>query len=168
MAFTFHAVTVPVVDQMLTALDKVLDKALAYAAARKFAQEVLLGCRLYPDMLPLSRQVQLATDHGRNSVARLAGMESLKLENTETTIEQLKARIARSLAFIRAIDPANLAGSEERIVTYPQRGQDVQTPGGQYFLHVAMPNFFFHVTTAYDILRHNGVDIGKRDFLGTA
>ncbi len=168
MALSIHAASVSVYVQMLTALDRILDKAVAYAAARKIAPEVLLGARLFPDMLPFTRQVQSATDHARNSAARIAGAEPMRLEFTETTFEELKSRIARTVAYMQGLDVAAFEGAESRMINFTQRGQDVTSTAGEYFLRVALPNFFFHVTTAYDILRHNGLDIGKRDFLGVA
>ena len=167
MSLSIYAVSVPVFAQILSALDRILDKAIAYAADRKIAPEALLSARLFPDMLPFSRQVQLATDHARNSSARLAGLEPPRVENTETSFEELKGRVAKTIDFLRGLNPDGFEGAEDRKVTYAVRGQPVEAAGLDYLLRSALPNFFFHATTAYDILRHNGLEIGKRDFLGS-
>ncbi len=128
---------------------------------------MLPGCRLVADMFPLSRQVQIACDTAKGAVARLAGVDIPKHDDTEQTLAELKARIAKTLAFIEGVQPAQLDGSEEREVVLRQRGQDVRFNGLQYLLGFALPNFYFHVTTAYGILRANGAGLGKRDFIGT-
>jgi len=165
MALTMHQVSVPVFQRSLTALQNCLDKTEAHAEARKIDPAALLGFRLYPDMFPLSRQVQFATDHGRGAPARLAGIEVPKYEDTEKTFPELRARIAKTLDFIATIDPKAMDGAEDREIKMKAGGQDRVFTGYSYLFTHAFPNFFFHVTTAYDILRHNGVELGKRDFL---
>jgi hypothetical protein len=152
---------------MLRNLSAILDKAEAYAAARKIDPAALTAFRLYPDMFPLTRQVQIACDTAKGAVARLAGVEIPTHEDTEQTFAELKARIAKTLDFIASVPAAKIDGADEREVTIRQRGQDVKMSGLQYLLAVAQPNFYFHVATAYNILRHNGVELGKRDFLGS-
>jgi len=166
MTISMHAASVPVFKQMLGALNDILAKGAAYAEARKIDPNVLLQSRLFPDMLPLLRQVQIACDTAKGAVARLAGVEIPKHEDTEQSFAELKSRIAKTLDFIAAVPAAKMDGADEREVTIRQRGQDVTMSGLQYLLAVAQPNFYFHVATAYNILRHNGVELGKKDFLG--
>ena len=151
---------------MLRNLSAILDKAEAHAAARKIDPAALTAFRLYPDMFPLTRQVQIACDTAKGAVARLAGVEIPKHEDTEQSFAELKARIAKTVDFIESVPAAKLDGADQREVTIRQRGQDVKMSGLQYLLAVATPNFYFHVATAYNILRHNGVELGKKDFLG--
>ena len=150
----------------LTALDKILDKAAAYAEARKIDPAVLLGSRLAPDMFPLSRQIQIACDFAKSPIARLGGMEVPKFEDTETTIPEFKARIAKTLDFVRSVPADKLAGGETRTIEWKAGPNDMSMPGTAYFIGYAVPNFNFHLAMAYAILRHNGLEIGKRDFLG--
>jgi hypothetical protein len=157
----------PVFLQMLKALSANLDKAVAHAQAKKIDPSVLVNARLAPDMFPLSRQVQIATDHAKGATARLSGRENPKYEDTESTIDELKARIAKTLAFVSSVPAAEIDGSEEKDITLTIGGQPRTLKGQRYLLHNALPNFFFHVTTAYDILRHNGVEVGKRDYMGS-
>jgi hypothetical protein len=147
-------------------LSAILDKGQAYADAKRIDPTVLTACRLYPDMFPLSRQVQVACDTAKGVVARLAGVENPKHEDTEQTFAELKARIDRTVAFIHTIQPHQIDGSEEREIVLKLGGRDVRFTGMQYLLGFAHPNFYFHVATAYDILRHNGVELGKRDYIG--
>jgi hypothetical protein len=147
-------------------LAAILDKAQAYAEMRKIDPLVLTSARLYPDMFALARQVQIACDTAKGAVARLAGVEVPKHEDTEKTFAELKARIAKTLDFIAGVKPAQVDGSEEREIVLKLQGNDVKFKGLQYLLGFAWPNFYFHATTAYDILRHNGVELGKRDFIG--
>lgn len=147
-------------------LSAILDKAQAYAEAKKIEPLVLTESRLAPDMFALARQVQIACDSAKGAVARLAGVEIPKHEDTEQTFAELKARIAKTVEFVESLKPAQIDGSEEREVVLKLRGQDVKFNGLQYLLGFAYPNFYFHVTTAYNILRHNGVEIGKRDYIG--
>ncbi len=166
MTLSMYQASVPVFRQLLTALSGVLDKAAAHAAARKIDPTVLLGMRLAPDMFALTRQVQVAADFAKNTTARLAGVEPVKMEDNEKTIDELKARIAKTLEYIGGFTAAQIDGSEDRELTIPMRGEPVKFKGQPYLLHFAMPNFYFHTTTAYAILRHAGFEIGKRDFVG--
>jgi hypothetical protein len=151
---------------MLRNLSALLEKAEAHCAARKIDPAALTSARLFPDMFPLARQVQIACDTAKGAAARLAGVEIPKHEDTEQTFPELRARIAKTLDFIESLPKAKFEGAEDREVVMKMRGEDVKFRGGQYLLAHATPNFYFHVTTAYDLLRHNGVELGKRDFLG--
>jgi uncharacterized protein len=167
MPFSMSQASLPVFEIGLTALSKVLDKAAAFAAARKIDPPVLLASRLSPDMFALTRQVQIATDLAKNGAARLAGVEAPRFEDNETTIDQLKDRLARAVAFIKGLDPKAIDGSGDRQITFPlgpvNKGQ---MKGDDYLNHFVLPNFYFHCTAAYAILRHCGVEIGKADYLG--
>ena len=165
---TIYAMSVPIYVKTLGSLSVILDKAAAHAESRKIDPAVLLAARLYPDMFPLTRQIQLSTDFAKGSVSRLAGREPPKYEDNETTIAQLKDRIARTIEFLRGFSESDLAGAESRDVVLKIRDQTHTYKGLPYLSHVALPNFFVHATTAYDILRHNGVELGKRDFIGNA
>ena len=166
MPVSMHRASVPVFRQMLSALSDILDKAVAFAAQQKITDTSLLAARLYPNMLPFARQVQLATDHAKGAAARLAGREVPSFPDEETTLADLKERLARTIAFIEGIEPAAFDGAESRTVALKSGGQDVTMKGDDYLFQRAYPNFFFHVTTAYDILRHLGADLGKSDFVG--
>lgn len=166
MQISMYAASVPVFAKMLGNLAAILDKAAGYAEQKKIDPAVLLAARLYPDMFALTKQVQIACDFAKGAVARLAGQEPPKYEDNETTIAELKARIARTIDYVQGFEPKQLDGSETREVELKIRGETVKYPGLAYLLHVALPNFYFHATTAYDILRHNGVELGKRDFVG--
>jgi hypothetical protein len=148
-------------------LSAILDKAKAHAEAKKIDEQVLTGSRLFPDMFALARQVQIACDSAKGAVARLAGVEIPKHEDTEKTFDELKARIAKTIAFIDGVKAAQVDGSEDKEVVLKLQGKDVPFKGMQYLLGFAWPNFYFHVATAYNVLRHNGVELGKRDFIGT-
>jgi len=166
MSLSMYQASVPVFLRMLTNLANVLDKAMAHVAAHKIEPAALLNARLYPDMFPLVRQVQLATDFAKNTSARLAGVELPKFDDTETSFAELKARIARATEFLKNLKPAQIDGAEEKEITYLIGGQPTTFKGQQYLFNSGLANFYFHVTTAYAILRHNGVELGKRDFLG--
>jgi hypothetical protein len=166
MALGMYAASVPMLKTLLNALSNVLDKGAAFAEAKKIDQTVLTSDRLAPDMFALSRQVQVATDMAKGGVARLAGAEIPAYEDTETTFEQLKARIAKTVAFIDSFTPAQIDGSEDKTVVLKMRSGDVSFTGQRYLIGFVIPNVTFHCTTAYNILRHNGVEIGKKDFLG--
>jgi len=166
MNISMYQASAPRFVNMLKNLSTLLDKAQAHAEAKKIEPAALTAFRLYPDMFPLTRQVQIACDTAKGAVARLAGIEVPKHEDTEQTFAELKARIAKTVAFIESVKPAQLDGSDGKEIVLKQRGQDVKFGGLQYLLGSAYPNFYFHVTTAYAILRHNGVEIGKRDFVG--
>jgi len=166
MSISMYQASAPRFANTLKNLSAILDKARAHAEAKKIDEQVLTSSRLYPDMFALSRQVQIACDSAKGAVARLAGVEIPKHEDTEKTFEELKARIAKTIAFIDGIKAAQVDGSEEKDILMKLQGRDVTFKGMQYLLGFAYPNFYFHVTTAYDILRHNGVELGKGDFLG--
>jgi hypothetical protein len=158
--------SLPVFEIGLNALADVLDKAAAYAAAKKVDPAVLLGWRLAPDMFALARQVQVACDQAKNGAARLAGVEPPKFEDTETSLEQLKQRIAKTLAYIKGLDAKAIDASADREITFPLGPTKGQMKGGDFLNHFVLPNFYFHLTAAYAIVRHCGVELGKRDFLG--
>ena len=151
---------------MLRNLSALIDKAEAHCAAKKIEPTVLTGYRLFPDMFPLTRQVQVACDTAKGAVARLAGVEIPKHEDVEQTFAELKSRIAKTLDFIESVKPERIDGSEEKEIVLAMRSGERRFKGLQYLLGQAYPNFYFHVTTAYNILRHNGVEIGKADFIG--
>jgi len=166
VTISMYQVSVPRLANMLRNLSAILDKAQAHAEARKVDPLVLTNARLYPDMLPLKRQVHIACDTAKYSVARLAGVEAPKHEDVEETFVDLKARIAKTLDFIQTFKPAQIDGSEEKAIHLKLGQREVDFKGMQYLLGHALPNFYFHVVTAYDILRHNGLEVGKRDYLG--
>lgn len=166
---SFYEGSAPVFAHQLTALLAILGKAETYAAEKKIEPGVLLNARLHPAMYPLTRQIQLACDFGGKACARFAQAELPSMPDTETTFAQLKARIEKVLANIKALPAAKYEGAEKRDITFNVGPDKTMTLTGQQFLnHSAFPNFFFHCATAYDILRHNGVELGKRDFLGVA
>lgn len=166
MTISMHRASVPVYVHMLEALSGVLDKAAAFAAAKKIDPSVLLQARLAPDMFALIRQVQIACDFAKGPAARLAGIEVPKWDDNEASFDQLKARIARTLEYVKGFSTSQIDGSESREIEITVGGQPMKFKGVDYLLGFAMPNFYFHVTTAYAILRHNGVEIGKRDYMG--
>jgi hypothetical protein len=166
MKISVYAFSVDIFIHSLGSLAAILEKGAAYAAAKKFDASVLAGSRLAPDMLPLTRQVQIACDIAKNSSARLAGIEPPRFEDNEKTFEELRARIAKTLEYLKTISPSALEGSEERDIKVPAGERTLEFKGLAYVQRWALPNVFFHIATAYDILRHNGVEIGKRDFLG--
>jgi hypothetical protein len=162
-----YQASIPVFLRMLGNLSAILDKAAAHAEAKKINETVFITARLAPDMLALSNQIQIASDSAKGCAARLAGIEVPSYADTETTFPELKARIEKTVAFLKSIKPEQIDGSEERNINIKQRTRELNLPGQAFLLHYAMPNFYFHVTTAYAILRHNGVEIGKMDFLGS-
>jgi uncharacterized protein len=168
MTVSMYTVSIPVFIQHLNGLNTVLDKAASWAAARKVNETDLLNMRLSPDMFNLARQVRAATDHAGNAAARLSGKEPLKLANDETTIAQLKDRIAKTIDYLKSIKQTEIDGTETKDIniTFPS-GQTRQFTGQSLLLGNSLPNFYFHTTTAYDIVRQCGVEIGKRDFMGT-
>ncbi len=165
MLAMFDATILPL-KRALTNLSAILQKGEAYADAKKVEHAVLLNARLFPDMYPLTRQVQIATDMSKGAAARLAGLEIPKYEDNETTFAELQARITKTIAFLASIKPVQLEGSETREVIITVRKVDLKFKGQDYLLKWVNPNVYFHVTTAYNILRHNGVELGKADFLG--
>lgn len=167
MSLSMYSASVPVLKQMLTALSEVLAKAEAHATEKKIDPAALLGARLFPDMFPLVRQVQFATDTAKFAVARLAGVESPRFDDVETTFEELYARLDAVSAYLRTFDEAALEGSQDRSITLTTRTRgELKFDGRGYLLGFVLPNLFFHATTAYAILRHNGVPLGKLDYLG--
>ena len=169
MAFSMYSASIPVFQHMLRNLSHLLDKAVANAEARKFDPAVLASFRLAPDMLPFTKQIQIACDAAKLCVARVAGIEAPKFEDNETTFPELQARIRKTLDWLATVPASALEGTEDREVTFPVGRDKTRTLTGQAYLTTfALPNFFFHVTTAYAILRHNGVDIGKADYLAGA
>lgn len=166
MTISMYQASVPVFQKSLTALKGVLAKGAAHALDKKIDESVFLGSRLAPDMFPLTRQVQIAADFGKGPVARLAGVELPKYEDIETTFASLAARIDKTLAFISTFKPEQIDGQEDRDIELTIAGKPVVFKGQPYLLHFALPNLYFHMSMSYAILRHNGVDIGKRDFVG--
>ncbi len=166
MSLSMYQASVPVFTQALDALGNVLSKAEAHAAARKFDPAVLLAARLAPDMFPLSRQIAIACDFAKGATARLAGIEVPTWPDDEKTLPEFKARVAKTSDYVRGFKPTQVDGSEEREISLKLRDATRTFKGQAYLLHFVLPNFFFHATTAYDILRHNGVELGKRDFMG--
>lgn len=166
MKISMHQTSAPRFAGLLRNLSAILDKAQAHAEAKKIDPLALTQFRLYPDMFPLTRQVQIACDTAKGAVARLAGVEIPKHEDSEQTFPELKARIAKTVDFIESVGAAKVDGTEDKEIVLKLRGQEVKFSGLQYLLGFAYPNFYFHLTTAYNILRHNGVDIGKTDFIG--
>lgn len=167
MTISMYQASAPRFSNTLKNLSAILDKAQAHVDAKKLDAAAFTGYRLYPDMFPMVRQVQAACDTAKGAVARLAGVEVPKHEDTEQTFADLKARIAKTIAFIQSVQPAQVDGSEDREIVLKMRSGEVKFKGMQYLLGHALPNFYFHVTTAYNILRHNGVEVGKRDYIGT-
>ena len=166
MTISMYSASVPVFVRMLTSLNKWLLKAEAHAEEKKFDVNVLLSARLAPDMLPFTKQIQIACDGAKFGVARLAGVEAPRFDDNEASFAELKARIAKTLDFINTAQPAQIDGTEAKDITVPQRTGDLQMKGEAYLLYFVLPNLYFHVTTAYALLRHNGVALGKGDFLG--
>lgn len=166
MSITLSSASLPIFNRMLGNLSHFLDKAQASAESRKFDPAVLMQARLAPDMLPFATQVLIACDTAKLAVARLAGVEAPKYEDNEKTPAELKARIAKTLAYIASVPPSSLDGREGIEITFPVGREKTRTlKGGDYLNHWALPNFFFHVTTAYALLRHNGVALGKADYM---
>jgi len=166
MSLSMYQASVPVFIRMLGHLSGILDKAAAHAEAKKINPTVFMNARLAPDMLPLTFQVQMVCDSAKGCAARLAGIEVPSHPDTESSFPELKARIEKTLAFLKTVDAAQVDGSEDRKITLKLGGREFQFVGQSLLLHFALPNFYFHLTTAYAILRHNGVDIGKLDFIG--
>ena len=166
MSLSMYQASVPVFVRALGNLANILDKAAVHAEQRGIDPAVLLGTRLYPDMFSLSRQIQIATDMAKGAVARLAGVERPVHADNETRFEDFHKRIDSTLAFLNSIKPEQIDGSEEKAIILTMHGKDFPFVGQPYLLHYAIPNVFFHTTTAYAILRHSGVDLGKPDFIG--
>jgi hypothetical protein len=167
MSFSMSQASLPTFEIGLNALSAILDKAEAFAAAKKIDPAVLLNTRLAPDMFPLVRQVQVATDLAKNGAARLAGVEPPRYEDKETTIAELKARLAKTVAFVRSLDPKQIDAAADRQITFPLGPSNKGEMRGDDYLNLfVLPNVYFHLAAAYAILRHCGVEIGKQDFLG--
>ena len=166
MSISMHSASVPVFARMLQNMLNWLDKAQQHAETKKFDTANYLGLRLAPDMLPFTKQIQIATDAAKGCTARLAGIEVPKWDDNEASFDELRARIRRTIDFVQSVPAQSIVGSEEREVALPMRSGDTMKFAGQRYLeHWALPNFFFHVTTTYALLRHAGVDLGKADFL---
>ena len=166
MPFSLSQASLPVFEIGLNALSGILDKAQAYAAAKKFDPAVLLETRLAPDMFGLTKQVQVAADLAKNASARLAGVEPPKFEDNETTIDQLKQRLAKTVAFLKTLDAKAIDAAADREIAFPLGSAKGQMMGADYLNHFVLPNFYFHLTASYAIVRSIGVEVGKRDFLG--
>lgn len=166
MTISMYQVSIPRFVHMLNNLAAILDRAQAYAEAKKIDAATLPSARLYPDMLPLTSQVRIACDTAKRAAAMLAGVDNPAYEDNETTLPELKARVERTIGFLNTIRAAQVDGTENREIVVKVGGKDTPFMGMQFLLARAIPNFYFHVTTAYDILRHNGLDVGKKDFLG--
>lgn len=166
MTLSMYQAAVPVFVRGLENLATILAKAAAHAEAKKIDPSVFINARLAPDMFALARQVQIASDAAKGSAARLAGVEVPSYPDTESTFPELQERVAKTIAFVKGFTPAQIDGSEDRKIVLKMRTDEVTFRGQDYLLKLALPNFFFHLTTAYDILRHNGVEVGKMDYLG--
>jgi len=167
MTISMYRASVPVFTRTLSNLRNILEKAAAHAREHKIDESAFLGARLYPDMLPFTRQVQIATDFARGTSARLAGAEPPAAEDKEASFAELIARVDRTVEYLRTLSAAGIDGSETREIVRPIRGEPKKFNGLDYLLAFALPNFYFHTTTAYAILRHNGVALGKGDFIGS-
>jgi hypothetical protein len=166
MAISMYQVSVPVFSRMLTNLIAIMNKAAAHCEERKIDPAALTQYRLYPDMFPFWKQIHIATDAAKNGSAYLAGAEPLKFDNNEQGFAELIARAQKTIEFVNGFKPEQIDGSEEREIRIPRGETTLIYTGQEYLLNRVLPNFFFHVTTAYDILRHNGVELGKKDYLG--
>jgi hypothetical protein len=162
-----YQISIPVFTRVLNNLSAILNKAAAHAEAKKIDPSVFINSRLAPDMFPLARQIQIATDAVKGCAARLAGIEIPSFPDTETSFPELQERIAKTVAFLNSVTEAQLEGSDSKTVTLKVRGNDVELKGLAYLNGFVLPNLYFHVTTAYAILRHNGVELGKGDYLGS-
>ena len=166
MTISMYSASVPILGRALDNLQSWFDKAEAFAAAKKFDPQVLLAARLAPDMLPFTKQVQIACDSAKFGVARLSGVEAPKFDDTEVSLADLRQRIAKTLEYMRSVPASRLDGTEDKDIVVPRRDGSMTLKGEFYLKHYVLPNVFFHVTTAYALLRHNGLEIGKGDFLG--
>ena len=167
MSVTLYQASVPQFIRMLGNLKGILEKAAAHAAAKKIDESVLLNARLFPDMFPLTRQVHIATDFARGTSARLSGVEPPAVEDKEQTFAELVARVDTAIAYVKSLPAAKFEGAETRQITRKVRGVDKSFAGTDYLFQYSLPNFYFHLATTYAILRHNGVEVGKGDFVGT-
>ena len=167
MAVSMGQISIPVFVRRLNGLANCLKKAQALYASKGYDEATLLSYRFFPDMFNFARQVQASTDHAKNCTAMLAGVEAPKYDDNEKSLAELVARVEKTVAWIESVKPAQLDGSETKDVTVKTRDRDLNMKGIDLLLHRSVPNFYFHVTTAYDIMRHNGVELGKRDFMGS-
>lgn len=166
MSISMYQASVPVLVRMLKNLSDLLKKGQAHAEEKGFDDGILVNSRLSPDMLPLVGQIQIATDVAKGCAARLAGETSPSYEDNEKSFEEMLARIEKTIEYLTSFKPEQIDGSEDKTVTIQAKGNTMSFPGMQYLVHFVHPNFYFHITTAYGILRHNGVDLGKMDYLG--
>jgi uncharacterized protein len=166
MPLSMYQASVPVFAHMLENLSKILEKGAAFAEARKIEPSVLINSRLAADMFPLSKQVQIATDMAQRGSARLAGVDFANMPDTETTFPELQERISKTLKFVKTLSASQIDGSEQRQIKITVGGNDMVFSGQDYLLNFVLPNLYFHITAAYLILRHNGVEVGKLDYLG--
>ena len=167
MAFTLYDASIPVFLRAFAQLSAILDKAAAHAEAKKIDPAAFINARLAPDMYPLARQIQAASDAAKAAVARLSGVEAPSFPDTEATFAELQERIARTVAFLKSIDRAAIDGQEGREIVLKRQSGEIRLTGASYLQGLALPNFYFHIVTAYGILRHNGLAIGKSDYLGS-
>jgi len=168
MATSMYQVSLPVFIKHLNGLVGCMKKAQALYAEKKYDEATLLSYRFYPDMFSFTRQIQAMTDHARNCTALLAGVEAPKFEDNEKSLAELTARVEKTVAFLNTVKPAQIDGTEEKAVTVKMRDRELNLKGQELLLNRSLPNFYFHATTAYDIMRHNGVELGKRDFMGAS
>ncbi len=166
MTISMYQASVPVFTRMLNNLATILEKAAAHAETKKIDPTVLINARLYPDMLPLARQIMIASDTAKGGAARLAGVEPPSYEDNETSFPELIERLRKTIAYLNTLKPGQIDGSEKKTITLKTRNDTLTFEGMTFLLNRALPNLYFHVSTAYAILRHNGVDIGKKDYLG--
>ncbi len=166
MNISMYQASIPLCIKSMSNLARILEKGMAHVEARSLDPSVLINARLYPDMFPLSRQVQIATDVAKGCASRLAGLEPPKFEDNEQTFDELKTRVGKTIAHLETFSPAQIDGSEDRTISFTVGGRPVSFRGLPYLVYFVLPNVYFHVTTTYAILRHNGVELGKMDFLG--
>jgi len=166
MPISMYPVSVPVFIRMLNSLAAILEKAAVHCEAKKIDPAALINFRLYPDMFAFAKQIQVAADAAKNGAARLAGVEAPEFENSEKTFPELIERVKKTVAFLDTFKPEQIDGTEEKEIIIKRGDTSVSYKGQDFLLNRALPNFYFHITTAYDILRHNGVDLGKKDYLG--
>ena len=165
MSLSMYNSSIPALRHMLSSLATILKKSAEHAVGKKIDPAAFIDARLFPDMFPLARQVQIATDQAKGCAARLAGVDIPKFDDSETSFDELQARIAKTIAFLDSIKASQIDGSEERNIVLQLHETKLEFKGQAYLFNWVLPNFYFHVTTAYNILRHNGVEIGKKDFL---
>lgn len=166
MSVSMYEISIPVLIRALENLSHILDKAVLFSTSKNIDPAVLINARLAPDMYPLSRQVQIATDVAKGCAARLAGLEVPSYSDDEQTFEQLQARVANTIAFIKTVNVEQLEGSETKAISVKTPSRELNFLGQPYLLNFVLPNVYFHITTTYAILRHNGVELGKADFIG--